>query len=524
MTFRSLMPDVEIPDQSLPAFVLEHAAERGDKPALIDGPSGRTLTYAELAWMVGRTAAGLDAEGFRKGDVLAILAPNLPEWPVVYFGTQAAGGIVTGINPLYTVEEIAFQLHDSGARYLVTVPMFLDRAAAAAAKVGIDELFVLGEASGATPFSTLLGHGEEPPDVDIDPATDLASLPYSSGTTGLSKGVMLTHRSMVASTCQTEPLWAYTSQDTTIGVLPYFHSAGCFVQMVHALRGGATIVTMPRFDLELFLGLIEAHRVTKVIVVPPIVLALAQSPAVDHFDLSSLQWIAAGAAPLGAELEQACAERLGCPVFQGYGMTETSPMIAISPTDRDNPENRHRPGSVGMLVASTEVRIIDPTTGGKCGPDQVGELWIRGPQVMRGYLNQPGATAATIDPEEWMRTGDLGRIDADGWVFLVDRVKELIKYKAYQVAPAELEALLIAHPAVADAAVIPKPDVRAGEIPKAYIVPATEVTVEELMAYVAARVAPHKKVREVAFVDQIPKSPTGKILRRVLIERERAAM
>ena len=236
--------------------------------------------------MVSRTAAGSAAGGFREGDVLAILAPNLPEWPVAYFGAQAAGGVVTGINPLYTVDEIAFQLHDSGARYLVTVPMFLDRAAAAAAKVGVEKLYVLGEAPGATPFSALLDHGEAPPDVDIDPATDLAALPYSSGTTGLSKGVMLTHRSMVASACQTEPLWAYTPQDTTIGVLPYFHSAGCFVQMVHALRGGATVVTMPRFDLEQFLELIETHRATQILVVPPIMLALAQSPLVDRFDLS----------------------------------------------------------------------------------------------------------------------------------------------------------------------------------------------------------------------------------------------
>jgi acyl-CoA synthetase (AMP-forming)/AMP-acid ligase II len=268
------------------------------------------------------------------------------------------------------------------------------------------------------------------------------------------------------------------------------------VYLTHALRGGATVVTMPRFDLPEFLGLLQRHRATTTIVVPPIMLALAKHPVVDDYDLSALRLLGAGAAPLGADIEQACARRLGVPVIQGYGMTETSPMIAIGG---------------------------DPATGEDTEPGEPGELWVLVPLPMSGYLHNPDATAATVDPQGWLHTGDLATIDDDGFVFIVDRVKELIKYKAYQVAPAELEALLVRHPAVADAAVIGVPDAEAGESPKAFVVRRGEVTEADLTTFVAERVAPYKKVRSIEFVDQIPKSPTGKILRRLLVERERAA-
>jgi acyl-CoA synthetase (AMP-forming)/AMP-acid ligase II len=248
------------------------------------------------------------------------------------------------------------------------------------------------------------------------------------------------------------------------------------------------------------------------VVVPPIVLALARHPAVDRYDLSSLRFLGCGAAGLGGDLEQECSKRLGCPVAQGYGMSETSPMIAIADVTR---LDERPPGTAGLLVASTEARLVDPVTGTDADP---GELWIRGPQLMLGYLNNPEATAATIDAEGWLHTGDLATVDANGYVFLLDRVKELIKYKGYQVAPAELEALLVAHPAVADAGVVGRPDPEVGERPVAFVVRRGEVSAEQLIAYVAERVAPHKKVREVVFVDEIPRSATGKILRRVLAD------
>jgi acyl-CoA synthetase (AMP-forming)/AMP-acid ligase II len=299
-------------------------------------------------------------------------------------------------------------------------------------------------------------------------------------------------------------------------VLPFFHIYGMNVLMNMCLHAGATIVTMPRFDLESFLRIIQDHRVTVAFLVPPIVLALAKHPLVDHYDLSSIRSIFSGAAPLGADLAEACGERVGCSVRQGYGLTETSPV-----THR-NLETGVRAGSIGRLIPNTECKIVDPTNGAELGPNGRGELLIRGPQVMKGYLNNPAATAAAIDPNGWLRTGDIGYADADGYFYIVDRAKELIKYKGYQVAPAELEAILITHPAVADAAVIPVPDEEAGEIPKAFVALGGAVSDDELMRYVAERVAPFKRIRQVQVVDEIPKSAAGKILRRVLIEQERA--
>jgi acyl-CoA synthetase (AMP-forming)/AMP-acid ligase II len=344
-------------------------------------------------------------------------------------------------------------------------------------------------------------------------------MPYSSGTTGLPKGVMLTHRNLVANLCQCEPVLAAEAGERLIAVLPFFHIYGLTVLMCAALWRGATLVTMPRFDLEEFLRLLQDQRITRAFVAPPIVLALAKHPMVDKYDLSALQLIMSGAAPLDAGLEQVCAERLGVTVGQGWGLTEISPVG----TTVINAPRGPRPGSVGVLLPNTEARVVDPATGADVARGETGELLIRGPQVMKGYLNAPEATADMLDPDGWLHTGDLGRIDEDGYVFVVDRVKELIKYKGLQVAPAELEAVLLAHPAVADAAVVRSPDEEAGEVPKAFVVTSAPVEAEELLAWVAERVAPHKKVRRLEFVDEIPKAASGKILRRVLMERDRQA-
>jgi acyl-CoA synthetase (AMP-forming)/AMP-acid ligase II len=516
---RSPHPDVSIPDQTLTDFVLGRAHEWGDRAALIDGPTGRILTYAQLAVGVGQVASGLAAGGFGKGDVFALFCPNVPEYAVAFHGVASIGGVNTTINSLSTAEEMARQLKDSGARFLLTVPAFMDRAAEAANSAGIEEVFVLGEAEGATPFASLLAlGGEAPPRVEIDPAEDLVVLPYSSGTTGFPKGVMLTHRNLVANLAQLETIGLVEEGDRVIGVLPFFHIYGMVVVMNWALWKGATIVTMPRFDLEQFLRILQDHRVTKAFLVPPIILALAKHPAIAGFDLSSVELIMSGAAPLDAGTAQACAERLGCAVVQGYGLTESSPVTHL------NPPARNRPGSIGPLLPNTEGRVVDVATGGDLGPGQDGEVWVRGPQVMRGYLNNPSATVATVDEDGWLHTGDIGHTDEDGYFTVVDRLKELIKYKGFQVPPAELEAVLIGHPAVADAAVIPKRDEEAGEIPKAFVVVRADATAtpEELMTYVAGRVASHKKVREVEFVDEIPKSASGKILRRVLVQQQRA--
>jgi acyl-CoA synthetase (AMP-forming)/AMP-acid ligase II len=514
---RSPFPDVDIPDVPLTDFVLANAERLGDKPALIDATTDRTVTYAQLAESVRAMAAGLAERGFGKGDTFAHFAPNLPEYAIALHGVATVGGVNTTANPLLTAEELAVQLRDCGARMLVTVPALLDKAAEAAEHAGVSDVFVYGEAESATPFASLLQSAGEPPQVAIDPASDLAALPYSSGTTGLPKGVMLTHRNLVANICQTVAALRTSEDDRVAAVLPFFHIYGLVVVLNTSLRCGATLVTMPRFELPAFLSMLQEHRITRAYAVPPIVLALAKHPLVDGFDLSSLEYVLSGAAPLSADLEEACAGRLGCRMQQGYGMTEASPVTHLVGDDAAG----RTPGSIGQTVPNTECRIVELGTDEDVAPGEPGEVWIRGPQVMKGYLNQPEATAHTINAEGWLRTGDVGRVDENGAFWIVDRVKELIKYKGYQIAPAELEALLLTHPEIVDAAVIPLQDDEAGEVPKAFVV--GSVTADEVTGFVAERVAPYKKLRAVEVIDEIPKSPSGKILRRVLVDRERAA-
>ncbi|MDQ6721853.1 MAG: AMP-binding protein [Candidatus Dormibacteraeota bacterium] len=517
MIFRSRYPDLDIPDISLPAFVLAGAAGLGSKPALIDGPTGRALTYAELAGSVRQVAASLARRGFEKGDVFAIYSPNVLEYAVALHAVATLGGIATTSNPLSTPREVALQLNDSRAKYLVTIPELLDHALEATRQAPVKEVFVFGEAARATPFAALMEGDDAVPAVSIDPRKDLVALPYSSGTTGLPKGVMLTHRNLVANIVQTSAVVQAIENERSIAVLPFYHIYGFTVLLNISLYQGVTIVTMPRFDLELFLRLMQDYAITRANVVPPIVLALAKHPLVARYDLHALLSINSGAAPLDANVEQACGDRLKCFVAQGYGLTETSPVVSTTPVD----PLKRRGGSAGLLIPNTECKVMDPLSGAELGPGGQGEVWIRGPQVMTGYLNNPDATAAMLDAQGWLHTGDIGSVDADGYLHVVDRLKELIKYKGYQVAPAELEGLLLTHPAVADAAVIPCPDPEAGEVPKALVVLKGAITPDELMAFVNQQVAPYKKIRQLDVVDQIPKSPSGKILRRVLVEQER---
>ena len=518
MIFRGPYPDVTIPEVSITDFILQTIGEFKDKPALIDGPTGRSLTYGQFEDAVRRTAASLTKKGFGKGDVFGIFSTNCPEYGVAFHAVAMLGGINTLVNPLYTAEEATFQLNNSVARFLVTSPQFVDKAREAADLSKVEELFVFGEAEDATPFDSLLQSDGDVPRVEINPREDLVALPYSSGTTGLPKGVMLTHYNIVANMRQMDGLEYFHAEDTLLCVLPMFHIYGLVVILNMGLHQGATIVIMPRFDLEQFLSLIQKYRVTLSHIVPPIVLQLAQNPIIDDYDLSSLKMIFSGAAPLGVDLSRECMARVGCGIRQGYGMTETSPVTHSSPPDQD----QMKLGAVGTAAPNTECRVIDPATGDELGPNQEGELWVRGPQIMKGYLNNPEATARTIDKDGWLHTGDIGYADEDGHFFIVDRMKELIKYKGFQVPPAELEAVLLSHHAIADAAVIPCADEEAGEVPKAFVVLRGEASAEEIMDFVAERLAPHKKIRYVEFIEQIPKSASGKILRRVLVEKERA--
>lgn len=518
MIIKGPYPDVSIPKTALTPFVLHRVKELAGKPALIEGPTGRTMSYSQLAESISIAAHNLAQRGFRKGEVFGILSPNCPEYAIAFHAIATLGGIVTPINPLYTRPEIAHQLKDSGARFLVTVPGCTDKAGEAAQDAGIEELFVFGSAPGATSFDTLLVDNGRAQQVEVDPMKDLVALPYSSGTTGLPKGVMLTHHNLVANICQMEGLCYFYESDTLICVLPLFHIYGLVVVLNMGLYAGATIVTMPRFDLESFLKAVQDYEVTLAHLVPPIVLALSKHPIVDNYQLPKLRTIFSGAAPLGEELTLACMDRLGVTIRQGYGLTETSPVTHSSPA----PPKPLKFGSVGVPAPNTECKIVDLESGAPLGPNERGEVCVRGPQVMTGYLNNPEATAQTIDAEGWLHTGDIGYADEDGHFYIVDRAKELIKYKGFQVPPAELEAVLLSHPSIADAAVIPYPDEEAGEVPKGVIVLKEPVEPETILRFVAERVAPHKRIRYIEFVDKIPKSPSGKILRRVLVDMDKA--
>lgn len=511
----SPLPDEPLSTQPVTGFVLERAAELADKEAVIDGPGEWSLTFDQLERAVYSLAGGLAADGFQRGDVVALIAPNSPLYPVVFHAVAVAGGAVTTVNPTYGAEEIAYQLTDSQARRVFAAGGFADQTSSAMDQAGVaGDVVVIDSDSptGGVPMQSLMG--DPIAQVDVDPHDDVVVLPYSSGTTGLPKGVMLTHANLVNNIEQCASSVASQASDVVLAVLPFFHIYGMQVVMNDQLHHGATLVTMPRFDLAQALSLIERHQVTRFFAVPPIVLALAKHPAVADFDLSSLRQVLSGAAPLGAEVAEEASARIGCEVVQGYGMTE------LSPISHATPPGNYKPGSVGLTAANSEIRIVDTSSGQDLPAGPEGELWIRGPQVMKGYLNNPEATAETIDPDGWLHTGDIARVDDDGHVYVVDRLKELIKVKGFQVAPAELEALLVDHPQITDAAVVGRPDDESGEVPLAFVVAVADSGLDEeaVKAFVASHVATYKQLGEVRFAEAIPKSASGKILRRELRE------
>jgi acyl-CoA synthetase (AMP-forming)/AMP-acid ligase II len=508
----------EVPSTTVPGFIRELARRHPNDVALIDGADGRSYTYGDLDRLIGRFAAGLVASGFKPGDTLLMFAPNSIEWPVAALGAMVAGGIVSGANPAYRADELAHQMLDADARFAFTIPALVETVREAAAQADrCGTMIVLDENGGPSSYAALIACEDAEPVVASDPDA-LAALPFSSGTSGVAKGVLLTHRTLLSNLCQYLEVSPPVEGSVGIALLPMYHIYGFTVITLAGLAAGGKIVTVPRFEAEMFLKAIETHRVTHLAMVPPLMNFLAMHPLVDAYDLSSLQWIGCGAAPLGAALEQRVAERVKCDVVQGFGMTESSGVVAL--TYRDRP----RQGSSGQLLPGTQARVVDPESGADLPRGTAGELWFRGPQAFKGYRNRTEATAATIGQDGWVHTGDLGYFDEDGYLFITDRLKELIKVNAFQVAPAELEALLLTHPAVADVAVIGRPHERSGEIPIAYVVGRSAIDPEAIKAWVAERVAEYKELGDVVSIDVIPKSPSGKILRRIVrtIDAERA--
>ncbi|MDX2485590.1 MAG: AMP-binding protein [Pseudodonghicola sp.] len=485
-----------------------------DHTVLIEGPTGQEMTGAQFIGAVKSLAGGLSERGWAPGKVLALMAPNCPDYCVVFHGIAWAGGTVTTINPTYTAHEVNHQLIDAGAEVLFTIPAFLDTAREAIQGTGVKEIVVIGAAEGITPLSDLMG-GPLERQAPVDVAEHVVVLPYSSGTTGLPKGVMLTHRNLVVNIDQSLAPADVRTGELAVAFLPFFHIYGLEVLMNIYLAAGAGLVTMPRFDLTQFLDLTTKYRTPRLWIVPPVALALAKHPLVESYDLSFVTQVNSAAAPLGADVAEAMGARLGTNATQGYGMTELSPVSHVSP------HGKGKPGASGVAVPNTQSRIVDPETGQDLPLGVDGELWVRGPQVMKGYLNNPQATAETIVEGGWMRTGDIGHFDEDGYLYVTDRLKELIKYKGFQVAPAELEAEILTHPEVADVAVIGFPDDEAGELPMAFVVAAlgADPTLEDLQGYLDGRLSHYKQVRRMQRVDEIPKSAAGKILRRVLRDR-----
>lgn len=499
---------------SLPQLLEEVVARNGSKTAFIS-TDGKSWTFAEYWKAAKGMARALQDKGIKKGDFVGIYAPNSVEYGVALHGAIIAGATVTTLNPLYREREVEHQLGDAGAKILFTLGMLMPVVEEAKKQLPkLEHVIDLGDV-----WSMAASASGEPHAVTFDPENDIAVLPYSSGTTGLPKGVMLSHQNLTANIRQTLALGMFNDDSIMLDFLPFYHIYGMMVLLNCGMAVGATQIVLPRFDPEQALSLIEQHKVTDLFVVPPALLVLVNHPATEKADLSSLRFVMSGAAPLPAEVGRQAAKKLDAIVMQGYGMTESSPITNVNPLD--NP----REGSVGPPVADTLEKVVSLETGEEVGPGEVGELLVYGPQVMKGYWGRPDATAETITEDGWLRTGDIVTADPDGYIRIHDRKKEMIKYKGYQIAPAELESLLMEHPGVKDAAVIPKREGDAGdEVPKAFVVPKADgLDLDEVLTFVASKVAPYKKIRHIELVEAIPKNPSGKILRRELIEKERAA-
>ncbi|KAM3297570.1 hypothetical protein ACQJBY_039466 [Aegilops geniculata] len=524
--FRSRLPDIEIPAHlTLQDYCFERLPEVAARPCLIDGQTGAVHTYADVERLSRRCAAGLRRLGVGKGDVVMNLLRNCPEFAFVFLGAARLGAATTTANPFCTPHEIHRQASAAGARLIVTEACAVDKVRAFAAERGIPVVTVDGPASddgGCLAFDdALLPAQPLAADEQVDP-DDVVALPYSSGTTGLPKGVMLTHRSLVTSVAQQvdgeNPNLYFGPNDVLLCVLPLFHIYSLNSVLLAGLRAGCAIVIMRKFDHGALVSLVRAHAVTVAPFVPPIVVEIAKSDRVTAADLASIRMVMSGAAPMGKDLQDAFMTKIPNAVLgQGYGMTEAGPVLSMCLAFAKEPFGV-KSGSCGTVVRNAELKIVDPDTGASLGRNLPGEICIRGNQIMKGYLNDPEATKNTIDKDGWLHTGDIGYVDDDDEIFIVDRLKEIIKYKGFQVPPAELEALLITHAEIKDAAVVSMQDELTGEIPVAFIVriEGSEISESEIKQFVAKEVVFYKRIHKVFFADSVPKSPAGKILRKDL--------
>jgi long-chain acyl-CoA synthetase len=519
-------PSLDYPDISYDALVRRTAERYPESPAIIF--HDLSLTYREVIAMVNCLANGLRSLGLGKGDIIALFTFNRPEYTITFLAAASIGAVITPMNPSYKEREIAYQLANSEACAILVQRELLPILKATLSThsfPALRHIIVTGaqlpaDLPQAIPFARLLRESSpRPPAPAAIAPDDLLALPYSSGTTGLPRGVMLSHRNLVCNHLQVVTAANLGPGDATLIFLPLYHIYGVLLTGTF-LVAGARQILMERFDLQTALDLCEQHSVTWFFAVPPIVQALLNADPALLAKMKTVKYLMSAAAPLAPDLAIRLHERTGINVIQAYGLTETSPDTHFSPLDAA----LIRPASAGLPVYDTQQKIVDLESGEReLPPGEDGEIVVRGPQVMLGYWKDPQETARVLR-HGWLYTGDIGHIDAEGYIYIVDRKKEMIKYKAFSIAPAEIEAVLLEHPAVADAAVIGVEDAEAGEIPKAFVVlrPGQTAAPEELMAFVNARLAGYKRLHLVEFIDTIPRVPSGKILRRQLKERERA--
>jgi long-chain acyl-CoA synthetase len=500
--------------------VLESCRQNGSKTALIDTSCNRRFTFPEYGRLVESLAHGLISAGLAPGEVVAIFLSNSWEFAITYHAATLAGGIPTLLNPSYREREIRYQLENSGAAFLITDAPLLENVNLAGLPALRRVFTTRKQRAGCEDFASLLRPTSAKfPDAVQNPQETIAALPYSSGTTGLPKGVMLSHYNLVANVYQVlgPNAACLMPDDVMLCFLPLYHIYGLTVALTLSLTLGSTLVLMPRFDVQKLCALLIQEGVTMMPMVPPAINALCQAAETGIFPTNhKVRWIKSGAAPLAPELARRLADLTGIIVNQGYGMTEASPVTHVGYTA---PPEMNRPASIGQPLALTDCRIVD-VSGNEVAPGEAGELVMRGPQIMLGYWKEPQATAAVLR-DGWYFSGDIVRCDADGFYYVLDRSKEMIKYKGFPVAPAEVESLLLEHPAVRDCGVVAKPDLAAGEIPCAFVVlrecfTPSDVLAKELCDFVADRLSRHKQPREVRFVDVVPRTPSGKILRREL--------
>ncbi|XP_019444593.1 PREDICTED: 4-coumarate--CoA ligase 2 [Lupinus angustifolius] len=522
--FKSKLPDIPLSNHlPLHTYCFQNLSQFSNRPCLIVGSASKTYTYAETYLLCRKVAAGFSKLGIGKGDVIMILLQNSAEFVFSFIAASMIGAVATTANPFYTSAEIFKQLSVSKAKLIVTQSIYVEKLREHA-KIGEDFVVItVDDAPEDCLHFSVVSEGDENevPEVEIQP-DDTVALPFSSGTTGLPKGVILTHKSLTTSVAQQvdgeNPNLYLTPEDVLLCVLPLFHIFSLNSVLLCALRAGSAVLLMHKFEIGSLLQFIQRYRVSVAMVVPPLVLALAKNPTVAEFDLSSIRLVLSGAAPLGKELEEALHSRVPQAVLgQGYGMTEAGPVLSMC-LGFAKQAFPIKSGSCGTVVRNAELKIIDPQSRISLGYNQPGEICIRGQQIMKGYLNDEKATAETIDAEGWLHTGDVGYIDDDDEIFIVDRVKELIKFKGFQVPPAELEDLLVSHPSIIDAAVVPKKDVAAGELPVAFVVKSNgfDLTEEAIKEFIAKEVVFYKRLHKVYFVDAIPRSSAGKILRKDL--------